>query len=114
MMANFKTKEVGSKSLKKYYQMFHYLLHLVCLNVFITYKQGGSISRLDFLLILAESQSSLGGVVQPATRGHPSKLPTPWTLLPRHSAIDIKEEAYQDVVFWANGKRKELSYWHPD
>jgi len=38
------------------------------------YKQGGSISRLDFLLILAESQSSLGGVVQPATWGHPSKI----------------------------------------
>jgi len=44
-------------------------------------KQGGSISGLDFLLILAESQSSLGGVVQPATRGHPSKLPTPSQLL---------------------------------
>jgi len=69
---------------------------------------------LDFLLILAESQSSLGGVVQPATRGHPSKLPTPWTLLPRHGAMDIKEEAYPDVFFWANGKRKELSYWCPD
>jgi len=63
------------------------------------YKKGGSISRLYFLLILAESQSSLGGVVQPATRGHPSKLPTPWTLPPTHGAMDIKEEAYQDVVF---------------
>jgi len=76
-------------------------------------KQGGSISRLDFLLILAESRSSLGGVVQLATRGHPSKLPTPCTLLPRHGATNIKE-AYKDVVFWANGKRKDLSYWCPD
>jgi len=55
-----KQKKLARECLKKYYQkMFHYLLHLVCLNVFITYKkQGGSISRLDFLLILAESQSS--------------------------------------------------------
>jgi len=53
--------------------MFHYLINAVCLNTFIIYKKSGSISRLDFLVKLAESLSSMGGVVEPATRGCPSK-----------------------------------------
>jgi hypothetical protein len=62
-----------------YYQkMFRYLLDVVCLNAFIIYKkESGSISRLDFLLTLAESLSSISGVVEPATRGLPSKSPKP-------------------------------------
>jgi len=65
--------------LKKYYQeMFCYLLNVVCLNAFIIYKKkGGTISRLDFLLTLAESLSSMGGVVEPTTRGRTSKSPKP-------------------------------------
>jgi len=67
--------KLGQDCLKKYYQkMFCFLLDVVCLNAFIIHMtEGGSISRLDFLLILAESLSSVGGVVEPATRGHPSK-----------------------------------------
>jgi len=62
--------------------MFCYLLDVVCLNAFIIYKKKcGSISRLDFLLTLAESLSSVGGVVEPATRGRPSKSPIPSQLL---------------------------------
>jgi len=70
---------LARERLKKYYQkMFHYLLDVVCLNAFIIYeKNGGSISRLDFLLTLAESLSSIGGVVEPAIRGRPSKSPKP-------------------------------------
>jgi len=65
--------------LAKYYQkMFRCLLDVVCLNAFIMYKKkGGSISKLDFLLTLAESLSSIGGVVEPATRCDPSKSPKP-------------------------------------
>jgi len=71
--------------LKKYYQkMFRYLLDVVCLDAFIIYKKkGGSISRLNFLLTLAESLSSMGGVVELATRGRPSKSPKPSRLLGR-------------------------------
>jgi len=71
--------KLARECLKKYYQkMFHYLLDVVCLNAFIIYKQkGGSISRLDFLLTLEESLSSMGGVVKPSTRGRPSKSPKP-------------------------------------
>jgi len=59
--------------------MFHYLLDVVCLNAFIIYKKkGGSISRLDFLLTLGESLSSMGGVMEPAIRvtrqNHPNPL----------------------------------------
>jgi len=63
----------------KYYQkMFRYLLDVVCLNAFIIYKKkGGSISRLDFQLTLAERLSSVVGVVEPATTGCPSKSPKP-------------------------------------
>jgi hypothetical protein len=61
--------------------MFRYLLDLVCLNTFIIYKKGGRISRLGFLLTLAENLSSSGGVVEPATRGHPSKSSKPNQLL---------------------------------
>jgi len=39
--------------------------------------------------------------MEPATRGRPSKssktLSNPWTLLPRHGARNIKEEAYQEM-----------------
>jgi len=71
--------KLARERLKKYYQkMYRCLLNVVCLNAFIIYKKkGGSISRLDFLLTLAESLSSMGGVVEPATRGHPSKSPKP-------------------------------------
>jgi len=63
---------------------------VVCLTAFIIYKKkGGSISRLDFLLILAESLSPMGGVVEPPTRGHPSKSPKPSRLLAR---------CFQDMV----------------
>ena len=77
--------ELARELLKKYYQkMFRYLLDEVCLNAFIIYKKkGGSMSRLDFLLTLAESLSSMGGVVEPATRGRPSKSPRPSRLLGR-------------------------------
>jgi len=63
----------------KYYQkLFRYLLDVFCLNAFIIYKKKGkSISRLDFHLTLAGSLSSVGGVVEPATRGCPSKSPKP-------------------------------------
>jgi len=59
----------------KYYQkLFRYFLDVVCLNAFIIYKKkGGTISRLDFQLTLAGRLSSVGGVVEPATRGWPSK-----------------------------------------
>ena len=62
--------KLAREHLMKYYQkMFRYLLDVVCQNAFIIYKKkGGSISRLDFLLTLAESSSSMGGVVEPATR----------------------------------------------
>jgi len=63
--------------------MFHYLLNAVCLNTFIIYKKGGCISRLDFLEKLAESLSSMGGVVEHTTRGCPSKSPKPSRLLGR-------------------------------
>ena len=47
--------KLALERLEKYYQkMFRYLLDVVCLNAFIVYKKGGSISRLDFLLTLAE------------------------------------------------------------
>ena len=71
--------KLARKRLKKYYQkMFRYLLDVVCLNAFIIHKKkGGSISRLDFLLTLAQSLSSMGGVVEPATRGRPTKSPKP-------------------------------------
>ena len=54
--------KLAQERLKKYYQkMFRYFLDGVCLNAFIIYKkEGGSISRLDFLLTLAESLSSVG------------------------------------------------------
>jgi len=53
--------KLARERLKKCYQkMFRYLLDVVCLNEFIIYKKkGGSISRLDFLLTLAESLSSM-------------------------------------------------------
>jgi hypothetical protein len=91
--------------------MFRYLLDVVCL------KKDGSISRLDFLLTLAESLSSMGGVVEPATRGHLSKSPKPSRLLGRCfpdmvPGTSKKKHTRRCVVFWANdGKRKESSYW---
>jgi len=110
--------KLAREHLKKYYQkMFRYLLNVVCLNTFIIYKKmGGSISRLDFLLTLAESLSSMGGVVEPATRGRPSKSPKPSRLL-GHCFPDMvpgtskKKPTRRCVVCWANGKRKEPSYW---
>ena len=66
--------KLARECLKKYY----HLLNVVCLNAFVIYKKnGGSIPRLDFLLTLAESLSSMGGVVEPETRGHPSNSPKP-------------------------------------
>jgi len=97
--------------------MFRYLLDVVCLNAFIIYKKkGGSISRLDFLLTLAESLSSMGGVVEPATRGRTSKSPKPSRLLGRCfpdmvPGLSKKKPTRRCVVCWANGKRKESSYW---
>ena len=77
------SNKLARECLKKYYQkMFCYLLDVVCLNAFIIcMKKGGSISSLDFLLTLAESLSSVGGVVEPATGGHPTKSPKPFRLL---------------------------------
>jgi len=75
--------KLAQDRLKKYYQkMFRCLLDVVCLNAFIIYKKkSGSISRLDLLLTLAESMPSIRGVVEPATRCHPSKSPKPSRLL---------------------------------
>jgi len=110
--------KLARECLKKYYQkMFRYLLNVVGLNAFIIYKKkGGSISRLDFLLTLAESLSSMGGVVEPATRSHPSKSPKPPRLLVRCfpdmvPGTSKKKPTRRCVVCWANGKRKESSYW---
>jgi hypothetical protein len=79
------TYKLTPERLKKYYQkMFCSLLDVVYLNTFIIYKKKvGSNSRLDFLLTLAESLSSVGGVVEPAIRGRPSKSPKPFRLLGR-------------------------------
>jgi len=110
--------ELARERLKKYYQkMLRYLLDVVCLNAFIIYKKkGGSISRLDFLLTLAESLSSMGGVVEPATRGRPSKSPKPSRLLGRCfpdmvPGTSKKKPTRRCVVCWANGKSTESSYW---
>jgi len=67
--------KLAREHLKKYYRkMFRCLLEVVCLIAFIIHKKkGGSISRLNFLLTLAESSSSTGGAVEPPTRGRPSK-----------------------------------------
>jgi len=109
--------KLARERLKKYYQkMCRYLLDVVCLNAFIIYKKkGGSISRLDFLLTLAESLSSMGGVVEPATRGRPSKSPKP-RLLGRCfpdmvPGTSKKQPTRRCVVCWANGRRKESSHW---
>jgi hypothetical protein len=112
--------KLAREHLKKYYQKtFRYFLDVVCLNAFIIYKKGGSISRLDFLLTLAESSSSMGGVLEPVTRGRPSKSPKPSRLhgccfpdmVPGTSK---KKPTRSCVVCWANGKRNESSYWCPD
>jgi hypothetical protein len=76
--------KLARERLKKYYQkMFCCLLSSVCLNALIIYKKDGRISRLDFLLTLAENMSSLGGVVEPATRDCLSKSPKPSRLIGR-------------------------------
>jgi hypothetical protein len=110
--------KLARECLKKYYQeMFCCLLDVVCLNPFIIYKKNvGSISRLDFLLTLAESLSSMDGVVGPATRGCPSKSPKPSRLLGRCfpdvvPGTSKKKPTRRCVVCWANGKRKESSCW---
>jgi hypothetical protein len=107
--------------LKKYNQkMFRYLLDAFCLNAFIIYKKkSGSIYRLDSLLKLAESLSIMGGVMEPVTRGRPSKSPKPTLLLGRCfpdivPGTSKKKATRKRVVCWANGKRKESSYWCPD
>jgi len=106
--------KLARERLKKYYRkMFRYFLDVVCLNAFIIYKKkGGSISRLDFLLTLTESLSSMGGLVEPPTRGRPSKSPIPSRLLGRCfpdmvPGTSKKKPTRRCVVFWANGKRKE-------
>jgi len=92
--------------------MFRYLLDVVCLNAFIIYKKkGGSISRLDFLLTLADSLSSMGGVVELATRGCPSKSPKPSRLLGRCfpdmvPGTSKKKPTRRCVVCWTNGGGK--------
>jgi hypothetical protein len=107
--------KLARERLKKYYQkMFRFLLDVVWLNAFITYKKKvGSIFRLDFLLTLAESLSSVGGVVEPATRGRLLKSPKPRLLgrcfpdmLPGTSK---KKPTRRCVVF--QGHWKESSYW---
>ena len=110
--------KLAPECLKKYYQkMFCYILDVVCLNAFIIYKKKGeSISRLDFLLTLAENSSSVGGVVEPATRGRPSKSTKPTRLLGRCfpdmvPGTSKKKPTRRCVVCWSNGKRKESSYW---
>jgi hypothetical protein len=57
-------------------QLQSYNLVRECLKKYYK-KKGGTISRLDFLLILAESLSLVGGVVEPSTRGHLSNSPVP-------------------------------------
>jgi hypothetical protein len=113
--------KLAHECLKKYYQkVFCYLLYLVCLNTFIIYKKkGGRISRLDFILTLAESLSSSGGVVEPATQIRPSKSPKPSGLLgccfpDTLPATSKKKPTRRCVVCWASGERKELSYTYPD
>jgi len=110
--------KLARECLKKYYQrMFRYFLDVVCLKAFIIYKKkGGSISRLDFLLTLAESSSSMGGMVEPAIRGHPSKSPKPSQLFgccfpDLVPGTSKKDPARSCVVCWVNGERKESSYW---
>ena len=105
--------KLAPERLKKYYQkMFRYLLNVVCLNAFIIYKKVGSISRLDFLLTLAESSSSMGGVVECTTRGHPSKSPKPSRLLGRSFPDMVPETSKKKptrcVVCWANGKSHHI------
>ena len=75
--AQLQSYKLARERLKRWYQkMFRYLLDMVCLNAFIIYKKkGGRISRLNFQLTLAESLTSMGGVVEPATRGRLSKSP---------------------------------------
>ena len=109
--------KLARECLQKYYQkMFHHLIDVVCLNAFIIYKKKGeSISRLDFLLTLAKSLSSMGGMVEPVTRGCPSKSPKPSRLLGRCFPDMVpgtsKKPTRRCVVCWANGKTKESSYW---
>jgi hypothetical protein len=106
--------KLAPERLKKYYQkMFCYLLDVICLNAFIIYKKGGSISRLDFLLTLAESLSSMDGVVESATRGHQSKSSKPSQLLERCfpdmvPGTSKKKPTRRCVVCWANGKRSVI------
>jgi len=72
--------KLAREHVKKYCQkMFLYLLDVVCLNAFIIHKKkGGSISRLDFLLTLAESLSSVvewwNLQLQVAHQNHPNLL----------------------------------------
>jgi len=114
-VGQFQSYKLARERLKKYYQkMFCYLLDVVCLNAFMIYKKkGGSISRLDFLLTLAESLSSMSGVVEPATRGRPSKSHKPSRLHGRCFPDKVpgtskKKPTRRCVVCWANGKRKVI------
>ena len=109
--------KLARERLKKYYPKMFRNLDVVCLNAFIIYKKkGGSISRLDFLLTLAESLNSMGGVVGPATKGRPSRSHKPPRLLGRCFPLLVpgaskKKPTKKCVVCRANGKRKESSYW---
>jgi hypothetical protein len=107
--------KLAREHLKKYYQkIFRYLLDVVCLNAFIIYKKKcGSISRLDFLLTLAESWTSMGGMVEPATRGRPSKSPETSQLLGRcfpdmAPGTSKKKPTRRCVVCWARGKSHHI------
>jgi len=107
--------KLARERLKKHYQKtFHYLLDVVCLNALIIYKKkGGSISRLDFLLTLAESLSSMGGMVEPAIRGHPTKSPKPSQLLGRCfpdmvPGTSQKKPTRRCIVCWVIGKSHHI------
>jgi hypothetical protein len=113
--------KLAHEHLKKYCQkMFRYLLHLFCLNAFIIHnRKVGRISRLDFLLTVAENLSSSGGVVEPETKGHTSKSSKPSLLLGccfpgTVPGTSKKKPTRRCVVCWANGKRKGSAYWCPD
>ena len=119
--AQLQSYKLARERIKKlYHKMFRYLLDVVCLNAFIIYrKKGGTFSRLRFLLTLGESLSSMGGLVEPATRGRPSKSPKPSRLLGRCfpdvvPGTSKKKPTRRCVICCANGKRKESSYWCPD
>jgi hypothetical protein len=68
---------------------------------------------------IAESLSSMGGVEEPATKGCPSKSHKTSRLFGRCfpnmvPGTSKKKPTKGCEVCWANGKRKESSYWCPN